>query len=93
MLCTLYGIKRVDYQKRDTGERKQGLELHCCRSPYPTEGFTADSVVCFTEYLPINESSASLANEILKWPLGSKIDLVYIQSGRFSSLIDVTLYK
>lgn len=93
MQCILLGLKKVDYIKKGSDERKQGLELHCIRDPYPAEGYTNDSKVCFTEYFPISSSSAALANEILKWPLGSVIDLVYIQNGRYSNLVDVTLYK
>lgn len=94
LIAVLRGIKKVKYTKKDTGELKEGLELHCERPPYPNEPFVPGSDVVFTEYWAITEqNSKALAETILKWEIGSKIDLIYVQNGRFSNLVDVHLVE
>lgn len=93
MICILRGIKRVDYVSKKDNERKQGIELHCERKPYPSEPFTPGSDVVFTEYLPFTDQSAALCNSVLQFPIMSEIDLVYIQNGKYSNLVDVHLSK
>lgn len=93
MKAILRGIKNVEYTKRDTGEFKRGLELHCLRKPFPLEPFVEGSDVVFTEYLAITDNSQQLVDAVLKMPFGAVIDLQYVQNGRFSSLVDVNLFE
>lgn len=91
MMAILRGIKVVEYPKN--GEMKRGIELHCERKPYPSEGFIAGSDVVFTEYVSIrDEASEQFAKRIKDFEIGSKIELVYVQMGRYSTLVDVQSY-
>ena len=89
MNCILRGIKNVDYVSRKDGEQKKGIELHCERKPFPTENFIGGSDVCFTEYIPINQNTKELIARVLSIPMLSEISLIYVQNGRYSSLVDV----
>lgn len=93
MDAVLYGIKNVEYTKRDTGEHKEGIELHLLRKTYPQENFIPGSAVVFTEYLPLTANSRGQIDEIKKFPMGSIVNLVYVQNGRYSNLVEVTLSK
>lgn len=93
MRAILRGIRKVEYTKQDTKEFRRGIELHCERKPYPTEPFVPGSDVVFTEYLRIDENSEALCAEILKIPIGSVVDLQYVQNGRYASLVDVNIYE
>lgn len=93
MIAILRGIRLIDYVSKKDDQRKQGIELHCERKPYPGEPYVEGSDVVFTEYIPMNENNSQFVNRIKALPIMTEIDLVYVQNGRFSNLVDVTPIK
>lgn len=90
MIVKLIGIKELNNrQNKKTGEVYNGIELHFIREPYPLESFVKGSSVVGTEFIKITDGSKSLVDLVKSIPFGSRVNLVYIQSGQYSNLVSI----
>lgn len=92
MICVVEGKQFINGTNKETGMPYKACNLSFSREPYAVENYVAGSRICKTEFIRYDVGS-QLEKTLHEVPIGTEIDLVYIQRGRYNIVADVIISK